>query len=430
MQRQQTTQCSLTELHLDVLILLLEEFRRTDFASLRNFSATCGMLREISMPTLFRTCMVASKVPITELFLPIELWPFVRTLYLLDRCPNQPVLCRRGVANNNAQLCSFYDPLFLSNALRNMPALVTVNLGMRSLMETRRASVAPHGIPWSTVQAVLSVPHLQSFALRFHRLASPWLFSGDPEIQLHSPSPRLTAFQYRLPAKQSDSEYREEGQALAVVLTAFHMTLRSLDLPIALLPMELLRSLEWPELQELHFHGERRSVEARYSLSDNMAALRAFDLKVSISSESDCVAEPIWSPAFGSGFPCQNLQRLSIAFPCPDDASFASLPPTLRELTLFCHPRKSLVKYDGSGHPDRWRQNLLHASALLRILQSCNLPWLRALGIEYRQDENEAQLIEIISTRFTMLVELVMIRYAHEQRASTLDSAVCTPLLG
>ncbi|OSC96500.1 hypothetical protein PYCCODRAFT_1306608 [Trametes coccinea BRFM310] len=316
--------------------------------------------------------------------------------------------------NDHARLCNLYDPLFLNHALRNMPLLTTVELGLKKPVHDLWWDASPHGIPWSTVESVLSVPQLQRFALRFYRLA-PWLSPGE-QIQLQAPSPGLTALEYCL--NRRDSRFDSEDQALALILRTFRTTLRKLDLPIELALIEPLRSLEWPALQELRFHGEPNTDDARFSLSDNMPLLHTLDLALSVSS--GYTPTPLWLPTTSrpGDFPCQDLQQLVIAFPCVTDALWACLPPTLHELSLVCYPHTNLGTDLESLSDLDWGQTIPRASGLLKVLRMCDLPTLRVLGVAYIEDDDERHLLRLIGTRFSTLEELVIVRYAHERRGS------------
>ncbi|KAL7284559.1 hypothetical protein ACG7TL_001851 [Trametes sanguinea] len=255
-----------------------------------------------------------------------------------------------------------------------------------------------------------------------------------PDHGADAPSPGLTALEYCL--NKRDSRFDSEDQALALILRTFHTTLRKLDLPIELALIEPLRSLEWPALQELRFHGEPNTDDARFSLSDNMRVLRTLDLALSVSS--DYTPTPLWlsTPSRPGDFPCRDLQRLAIAFPCVTDALWACLPPTLRELSLVCYPHTNLGTDLESLSDLDWGQTIPRASGLLKVLRMCDLPTLRVLGVAYIEDDDERHLLRLIGTRFSTLEELVIVRYAHERRGSNqaiasaedfIKALVCAP---
>ncbi|KAI9068650.1 hypothetical protein FKP32DRAFT_1695514 [Trametes sanguinea] len=420
---------NLSRLHFNVLFLILEEIRCLDIQSLCSLSTTCRVLREVSMPLLFHTCVVKSSALTMETFLPTTLWPFVRALHILDDCLDEPFKTRvAGELVLHSLSCGLFDPLFLSNALQKMPVLAKVEIGL--LLAFERRHVTPHELPWATVQAILSVPHLQCFTVDSHRL-TPRMLPGE-SYGPDALSPGLTDFQYHLVDYHEYLRHAPEEQAFMVtlILKTYHTTLHKLELPIELLPITALHSLQWPVLHELRFHGGQEPDKAHLVSSDlvNMAALRVLDLTVTVDDSVIHVPKPIWQCSSAASFPCQNLQRLIMTLPCVDDALFPFLPPTLRELSLVCHPHKSLAKIRRvamfGDADDGWTRNLLRASDVLRILECCALPSLRVLGVEYAEDDGEVRLLQHIGTSFPDLAELTLLRYRLADRKNTIISAV------
>ncbi|KAJ3007539.1 hypothetical protein NUW54_g3512 [Trametes sanguinea] len=409
---------------IDPLIVIVE-IRRMDIQSLCSLSTTCRVLREASMPLLFYT--TRSRTASGHAGPDHAQWKR-RALHILDDCLDEPFKTRvAGELVLHSLSCGLYDPLFLGNALRKMPALAKVEVGL--LLAFERRQLTPHELPWATVQAILSVPHLQCFTVDSHRL-TPWMLPGE-SYRPDALSPGLTAFQYRLVYYHEYLRYTPEEQAFKVtlILKTYHPTLQKLELPIALLPIPALHTLQWPVLHELRFYGGQEPGKAHLVSSAlvNMAALRVLDLTVTVDDSAVHVPEPIWQRSDAASFPCQNLQRLIITLPCVEDALFPSLPHTLRELSLVCHPHKSLAKIRGIARfgdaDDGWTRNLLRASDVLRILEGCTLPSLRVLGVEYAEDDDEVRLLQHIGTSFPDLAELTLLRYRHADRKNTIISA-------
>ncbi|KAJ3010629.1 hypothetical protein NUW54_g2422 [Trametes sanguinea] len=256
---------------IDPLIVIVE-IRRMDIQSLCSLSTTCRVLREASMPLLFYT--TRSRTASGHAGPDHAQWKH-RTLHILDDCLDEPFKTRvAGELVLHSLSCGLYDPLFLGNALRKMPALAKVEVGLMLAFERRQ--LTPHELPWATVQAILSVPHLQCFTVDSHRL-TPWMLPGE-SYRPDALSPGLTAFQYRLVYYHEYLRYTPEEQAFKVtlILKTYHSTLQKLELPIALLPIPALHSLQWPVLHELRFHSGQEPGKAHLVSSAlvNMAALR------------------------------------------------------------------------------------------------------------------------------------------------------------
>ncbi|OSD07834.1 hypothetical protein PYCCODRAFT_1421719 [Trametes coccinea BRFM310] len=306
-------------------------------------------------------------------------------------------------------MCPFFDATFL-RPLLSMSALHTIKIGHCSIQE--------QGMPWSTIQAILSTPQLQHLVLYSYRLA-PTLFPGE-ELRLNAPPARLVSFRYILSEAESTpllrSRYDKEEEALALILETCHTTLEVIELPYEPAPLDKLCSLQWPRLRELGLRGGHLLEKPPLSLilSTHMPKLRVLDLK--ITYPDDHAPEPLFHLESLVTFPYPYLQHLTLTFPCVEDELYRCLPPTLRTLSLVCYRHKSLqtTLYATYNAGDFRGTSWMSAGDVLRILQKCTLPHLEALEIEYCEDDQEFHLLHHTATAFTKLSTLKLLRYRRQ----------------
>ncbi|KAI9058014.1 hypothetical protein FKP32DRAFT_1660064 [Trametes sanguinea] len=396
----------LLRLNGDVLLQILEELRPG--RHLRALSTTCQYLRELSKPILFQKCVVLSRCALKKQFVPEHLWPNVRTLKL-----HQEAVAGR-LGGTGPPMCPFFDATFL-RPLLSMHALHTIHIGQCSLHE--------QGLPWSTMQAILSAPQLQRLVLYHHRLA-PTLFPGE-ELVLRAPHSRLVSFRYILAEAEGTSlrrsRYAKEEEALALILETYHTTLEVVELPYEPAPVDKLCSLSWPKLRELRLRGEHPPDKPPLAkiLSTQMPELRVLDLKISFPD--DHAPEPLFHLGSLESFPFPYLQHLTVTFPCVDDDLYQCLPLTLRTLSIVCYRHKSLqtTLYATYNAGDFRGTSWMSAGDVLRTLRTCTLPHLEALEIEYCEDDQEFPLLHHIATAFTKLSTLKLLRYRRQGPEAT-----------
>lgn len=182
-------------------------------------------------------------------------------------------------------VCGIYHGPALRRALSHMP-------GLRTLFLSHTYKTV-HGIPWSVLQFILSLPQLREFSLRFHHFAPK---TPQEDIRLAHPAP-LTSFENTLNDRRPHSTFYTSGEgqehALSVVLSGVHMTLERLALTAEIAPLHAIcTSLDWPNLRELRLRGEPRTVGDPplpiMTMFAHMPRLHILDLKL---------AQPAGAPA-------------------------------------------------------------------------------------------------------------------------------------
>ncbi|KAL1939457.1 hypothetical protein VTO73DRAFT_10013 [Trametes versicolor] len=401
----------LSALNNDVVMEMLEEL---SIQSLSSLSQTSKCVRELCLPLLFRDCRISSWVPLEEVFLPKTLWRYVRTLHLNDECPDMPLggdlymddspdLSLLAYATDPV-ICCIYDGPTLRNALSNMPALRSITLGI----EHRTV----HGIPWPILQFILSLPQLREFSLRFHHLAPK---TPLKHIRLPHPAP-LTSFQFILHDHPPQSSFYDAGNgeesALYIILGGVHKTMERLALNTETAPLRAISTtFDWPNLRELRFRGERRTVGDPpmpfVAIFANMPRLRVLELK--LAQPAGAPPQPIWPIGYRTTSHWPELQELTLSYPVEDDQIYVNLPASLRTLTLQCFPHRTTkynyVRGEGGLLPP------LLSSDVLRILRHCDLPLLHGLELEYREDNGDDELLRHLGVAFPTLRQLKVRRY-------------------
>ncbi|KAI0643921.1 hypothetical protein C8Q79DRAFT_977412 [Trametes meyenii] len=401
------TPSSLLDLHDDILVQILQDVQSE--GTLRALALTCRDIRTLCMPLLFSQCTVTSRTPVAYAFLPNTVWPYIKHLVLIDKCADI-VAEDMEVPLQFAQdpmLCGIYDGPRLENALRNMPQLSSVAFKI--------PGVEIHGLPWSVIAAVLSVPGLQELRI-ISLLICPKTLPTET-IGLHHPVP-LKSFDYALYDLRSEPRsWPTEKQALINILVNVCSTLEKLTIPTEAVPFRYLLSAQFPALRELHLRGDYRTAGSPplpyVQAFANMPRLRCLDLR--LAQVFDDHIPPLWPAGLETTFPWPELEHLTISHPVVEDRIYANLPPFLRSLSLrsFPHLSTSVWKLGIQRHEEnRWGKFvLLTASQVQSILWQLQLPSLERLELEYQEDDADEDLLQYIISTFHTLVAITIRRY-------------------
>ena len=329
------------------------------------------------------------------------------TLTLYDSCPDQrsgKTIRKRLYYTDHHLLCGAFPANALADRLRELPRLRSLTI--------RRTNAVVHGLPWSTLSVILSVPHLREvkvIAVHF----CPILRSGE-QLNVDSLAP-LTSFHYSLgvPAKSEASP--AEVAALAAVLGKLCDTLERLILPPEPVPAPTLSRYHWPRLRELVFFGTTWVTRSAppITLCSVTPALRRLSINLALDTP-----QMLCPPGYDHHRVWPYLDQLSISSPDPQDEIYDHLPPTLHELSLRYWPHicaqqqlRDIRHITNEPHYD----SMIGPTAVLSILRRCNVPELDCLELEYRVDHDgdDEQLWRYIASALPRLTRLTIHRFRH-----------------
>ena len=295
-------------------------------------------------------------------------------------------------------ICGVMDAQLLETSLHAMPRL-------RSIYVYFRCNEV-HGLRWQTLASILTTPTLENFNLQWFN------FSPRPRLATEvdtRPLAPLKSFQYIQAAFRRVQHYfPPERDALADVLGRIHNTLEVLQLPSLPAPLDMLSMKPWPRLRELVLHGQLpEGLRTPFiTLLSGMSKLRVLHLKFALPL--DVEPQAVWPPGMDTSFPWPELEELVVSFPVSEDRVYASLPSSLRLLSLRCCPHHCVHKW--VGRP-MWHSPVLSASEMLRVLSRCQLPHLGHLQFEYRADDADRSLLRHLSAAFPELLTLEVHRF-------------------
>ncbi|KAI1792108.1 hypothetical protein LXA43DRAFT_360889 [Ganoderma leucocontextum] len=374
---------------------------------LRPLSMTCWSMREATMLVLFSHCEVLVKAPVsTDRFIPRSLWPYVRKLTLIDKCPDLDAMSdspRELKFTSDPLLCGTMSATFLKDALRAMPRLRSVCLDMYAQ--------EVHGIGWDSLAAVLSTPQLRTFTVETF-LFSPREAPSETWVDTLAP---ITTFRYDRPSFRSCLRaYPSQQDTLAFVLTHLHRSLESLLLPSEITPVAVLSQIQWPQLRELslsgEFHPSAGYVAPFVSLFSGMSRLRVLNLALALPPGVHRKQLMLWPEGYESQLPWPDLEALTVSFPDPEDGIFSRLPLSLRRLSLRCTPHHCLRLWERNQYLC-YRSPILHASEMLEVLTKLSAPLLDSLQLEYRANDADDDLLRCISDKFPNVRSLEVQRF-------------------
>ena len=277
-----------------------------------------------------------------------------------------------------------------------------------------------HGLPWATVNVILSLPQIEEVSIA-GLLLCPSKLPGD-DYSLESLS-HITSFHYEVFSNRftnmktrQNYPFPSEEEVLLLVLSRIHTSLEKLVLSSEPAPLLDMSRWSWPKLRELRLRGERGSLPPvpYMTLLSAMPHLRTLLLDLTLVSDECTHAAPLWPPGSHMPFPWPDLSRLSVTHPHPADELYHHLPSSLRALSLCCRPHKSEKAWIGrrliyTVHV--YEYPVLTSAEILAILTNCRLPHLTRLEIEYEADGEESDLLRNLGVMFPRLVWLQIHRY-------------------
>lgn len=314
-------------------------------------------------------------------------------------------LAGRRVHNDFDPLERDADPSYIGVELEYFPAVNTVSFSM------------PGGVPWPTLMKFLQFPTITSISIDAD---SMWMGVPPPPPSALLPTHcRLAQFSYtpkQWRAVENDMvgndlqvTYALESCFLLALVLNMSGTAESLSLPIETAPLLQMAAVEWPRLHTLSLTGQYMDPEQprilRTLLRSRAPSLRTLSVRVAQrdgTSRARLLTEPL-----ESGF---HVRSLTISYPDPADAVFASLTDELTSLSLRDSPRYYLHKEYGQ-RTTHTTAPLLSSSECLTILKRLSTPYLSTLELVYCADGAEDELLRYLSRAFPLLSELELHRY-------------------
>ncbi|TFK93795.1 hypothetical protein K466DRAFT_510954 [Polyporus arcularius HHB13444] len=414
----------LQALNSDVFRIIISALSGQD---LRSLSLCCKWVRLDCVPFLFRSLTVKLYRPLhRDRFIDSVMWPFIRSLTLVDMCPDAgaPERSEEDLASyrplrfaEDILTCGVFEPRVLADILTNMSGLGALTLDLPT------GGAVPHGLPWKALKVVLSSTCLRELSLTCLRttLSTPTDWPSELHALATMSLPPLTVLKYSLhPYRQAPRAYSSEMDVMSTLAERLHGSLVALELPLELANLHAMSHVQWPHLRELRLIGEFSPSPplTLVSVLLNMPQLRALELKLTPLVGSDM--PPIWPPDYVSadeGCPSFELETLTISYPHAHDKFFSHLAPTMHNLSLRCWPHYSTYqwryadRYRWMTEGREWYCSVAMSSSLLRILQACPSSPLQGLEIEYRADDGDVSLLSHIVVAFPALTFLKVYRY-------------------
>ncbi|OJT07694.1 hypothetical protein TRAPUB_1435 [Trametes pubescens] len=272
------------------------------------------------------------------------------------------------------------------------------------------------GVPWPTLIKILQFPSITSISIDAH---SMWMGVPPPPPSALLPAHcRLAQFSYtpkrwrvvenNMVGNDLQVTYSLESSFLLALVLNMPGTAESLSLPVETAPLLQMAAIEWPRLHTLSLTGQYMDPEQPRMLSlllSRAPNLRTLSVRV---AQRDGTSRPLLlKEPLESGF---RVRSLTVAYPNPADAIFASLTDELTSLSLRDSPRYYLHQRYGWRAP-LTTAPLLSSSECLTILKRLSTPHLITLELVYRADEAEDELLRYLPHAFPLLSELELHRY-------------------
>ncbi|KAJ3009899.1 hypothetical protein NUW54_g2641 [Trametes sanguinea] len=406
---------TLEDLNEDVFHHILMEIKSITEGGkwLKMLSLTCSRMHDSCIPLLYQRCYGRTfshgEVP------PETIRPHVRHITFAGEFASRADLYALG-----------YMPFFGYLAGTEPPAFVTAG-AIRSDVRPFGAELSYFpaarsvtfcslgGVPWYALQRCLE--HVDTISIA----DSPWTCVLPPPTSAHIPSGvRLVNFVYtvslwrgvegQLYSRDMQAAYELESTYLQLIVSSMADHAQKLVLPIETAPLERMAALRWPHLRTLSLYSTQLQPSLYDTLPDvlvQMPELRSLSLLLSSPNRPPRIR--LLKDA-SKGQWCRNLRSLTVSYPNPTDAMFASLTHRLTHLSLRDTPRYYL--YDRYGdffsHAE---QPLLTSSACLEILRSTTLAQVTTLEVVYLADDAEDDMLSHIVSACPLLEVIELHRY-------------------
>lgn len=303
---------------------------------------------------------------------------------------------------DNFLLCGAYPGAAVAERLRELPHL--------RFLKIYKRHDQTHGLSWSTLRSILSVPQLREFELCYLYFCP--VLRPEEELNIETLAP-LTHFKYQMHFTREVLSFPPETPALAAVLKKLSATLETLILSSEPAPMSALAQWHWPCLRTLVLRGSPWAdlSEPLVAVCSKMPNLRSLTLKLNPTHHA--MTQALWPHGFPSSFPWPHLEQLTVSYPDPTDVIYDHLPPSLHSLSLRCWNHIFVQqRFVGLRQTYTLRyDSVLGASAILSIMRRSTMPHLAHLEIEYRADDDDDALLQYIATTFPRLTSLKISRY-------------------
>ncbi|KAH9942452.1 uncharacterized protein BXZ73DRAFT_97861 [Epithele typhae] len=390
---------SLHRLNDDVLLVLIHILHTHLFCALMSLSWTCKRLRALSASALFSRSHTKLRTPDERA------WMVPPTLFSLVRQARYFAFGDEPQWATNPWLCGVLDPPpFFTDSLERMPRWSSITI--------QQYAFSKHGVPWGTLQTVLSAPALRKLTV-YKFLFAPRKLVPSEMFILANVSP-LTSFTYIFGTLHTfdDPPAPTEIEALSSFLEAVCGTLETLELTAGSGPLDILERSQWPRLHTLKLSGRNRQPQLRSyaSLFATMPRLRVLALELHVKGPPVGLSVP---PVSSSSFPWPELEHLFLPIPLPeDDEMYSQLPLSLQTLSLLSYPhfaqRHQYHVKTWDIKPPRPAFRVLQ-SILQRCLASTHLT---RLEIEYAVERRPREdLLRFVVDTCPHLQELKLLRY-------------------
>ncbi|PIL28113.1 hypothetical protein GSI_09764 [Ganoderma sinense ZZ0214-1] len=274
------------------------------------------------------------------------------------------------------------------------------------------------------MRIILSLPHLRHLRVDGLYICPELLDGDDLDDSVIAP---LVTFHYVMPHYRQPWSFPSEAATIDFLVQRINASLSSLMLPVESAPIRTISSLHWPWLREFTLRGERWADPATpiVALFSSIPSLQSLALE--LSELENATPGVIWPKGMSTTFQWRDLRSLRVSHPNPVDEAYSRLPSSLCSLALRLWPHQCervyqlMGQYLGSSGFEgykrrRWSHPLSTPHTLAEVLRKCDLPRLRGLELEYREDAQESELLQLVVIKFPFLTTLEIHRFRREGR--------------